>query len=548
MHLVGVAILSIHFLFANGLHVPISGQQSLRRSRCINPPRNHVQFSVRTLGAHSDGSEGIISSELDNQRKDSIEKFALSTALGAVVGLSVVGLKLSISSIQTYAYNGYLEEFFSFLPRLADLQASSFVIAAIPALGGLAVSGLKVLGGPEKPLVLKDLAASGASVPIRAQLVRTASAAVTLGTGNSLGPEGPAVELGAAVARASTQLFPNITAKHADLLFACGAAGGVAAGFNAPIAACFFAIEVIEPLRRSLRSEDSEKTAGAANPSTDVTYVLLASAMAALTARVLLEERLSFKVAEYSLASPLVELPLYLGLGAVSGLIALSYKTSNQFFEQWWKDLDSSGAFPRALHPAASGLACGVVGLFLPQILFFGYATLDSILAGTEALSVPLLTQLCAAKLVLTALCATSGLVGGTFAPSLFLGATAGAAYQHVMASGVQQAASALVALQLSLGVEPGSWGVLPQLQVAPEQAYAMVGAASVLAAFFNAPLTGSLLLFELTHDFDVVLPLMASAGLASLISPPPPPPPPPPPSPISPEEAGHKDLRITEG
>ena len=132
------------------------------------------------------------------------------------------------------------------------------------------------------------------------------------------------------------------------------------------------------------------------------------------------------------------------------------------------------------------------------------------------------MTELCALKLLLTGLCSSSGLVGGTFAPSLFLGATAGAAYHDVVAAMVASTADGLAAFQLGIGVEPGSWGVLPQLQVAPASAYAMVGAASVLSGCFNAPLTGSLLLFELTNDFNIVLPLMVSAGLASLINPPP--------------------------
>ena len=168
---------------------------------------------------------------------------------------------------------------------------------------------------------------------------------------------------------------------------------------------------------------------------------------------------------------------------------------------------------------------CGLVGLYAPQVLFFGYTTLDSLLEDSSNLSTEYLGMLCALKLLLTALCSSSGLVGGTFAPSLFLGATAGAVYHDVAAAGVKHAADSLVALQTSIGVEPGAWGVLPQLQVAGAPAYAMVGAASCLSGIFNAPLTASLLLFELTHDFDVVLPLMLSAGLSSLINPRPLPP-----------------------
>lgn len=315
--------------------------------------------------------------------------------------------------------------------------------------------------------------------------------------------------------------FPIADGKYRDLFIACGASAGVAAGFEAPIAAVFFALEVIQPLQRGGR--DSVFISRGS-----ITYVLLSSAVASLITRTILSERLSFKVAAYDLASPLVELPLYLGLGLVAGCLALAFKAATTFFAAVFDGTapgcQAMHSFPPALKPALAGLACGAVGLYFPQVLFFGYATLDSILADTDTLSVGYLAELCAVKLYLTAFCAAAGLVGGTFAPSLFLGATAGAAYHSVAAVGVASAAGSLVDLQTSLGVAPGAWGILPQLQVAGAPAYAMVGAASVLAGLFNAPLTSALLMFELTRDYDIILPLMASAGLASLIANPPPP------------------------
>jgi len=409
------------------------------------------------------------------------------------------------------------------------------VVASIPALGGLAVAGLRLAGGDEPSWSnLQSLAGKSTPMSLRAQIARTGAASATLGTGNSLGPEGPSVEIGAVLARTLTSLSSDAS-RHADFLFICGAAAGVAAGFNAPISAVFFAIEVIQPLQRNKDAASPLPDM----PSSDITYILVSSVMASLTARQLLEERLSFKVAEYTLASPAVELPLYIGLGLTCGGIALTFKAASRYFTTVFNGsapgLEVVGQIPTTLKPAAAGLVCGLVGLAFPQVLFFGYATLDSLLADSGNLGLLDLAILCGLKLLLTALCSSSGLVGGTFAPSLFLGATAGAAYQQVVEPSVALAAEALVKLQVEIGVVPGSWGILPQLSVAPEQAYAMVGAASVLAGLFNAPLTGSLLLFELTQDFDIVLPLMASAGIASLISLPQPTSPPA--SPGSPQE-----------
>jgi H+/Cl- antiporter ClcA len=154
------------------------------------------------------------------------------------------------------------------------------------------------------------------------------------------------------------------------------------------------------------------------------------------------------------------------------------------------------------MKPVVGGALCGVVGMFYPQILFFGYETLNALLAN-NTLSTSLVLSLLGVKMIMTALSAGSGLVGGTFAPSLFLGAMTGAAFHNIMSS------------LLVFAIHPGS-SLGPELADIP--AYAMVGAASVLAALFRAPLTASLLLFELTRDYDVILPLMASAGVASLV------------------------------
>ena len=122
------------------------------------------------------------------------------------------------------------------------------------------------------------------------------------------------------------------------------------------------------------------------------------------------------------------------------------------------------------------------------------------------------LLDLLFAKLLATAICVGSGLVGGTFAPSLFFGAALGVAYQSFAGTLLCSLADAIAAYQTSIGVEVGSWGVIPQLTVADAPAYAMIGAAAVLSSVFRAPLTASLLLFELTRAYDIVLPLLAAS------------------------------------
>lgn len=161
---------------------------------------------------------------------------------------------------------------------------------------------------------------------------------------------------------------------------------------------------------------------------------------------------------------------------------------------------------PAGAKPILGGLICGLIGLAFPQILFFGYETLNTLLAKS-AMPTMTLIGLLVVKTISTALCAGSGLVGGTFAPALFLGAMTGASFHNIMVSLFQFG-------------ETGSLGIMGgfAMQLADLPAYAMVGAASVLAALFRAPLTASLLLFELTRDYDVILPLMASAGIGSLV------------------------------
>jgi H+/Cl- antiporter ClcA len=199
-------------------------------------------------------------------------------------------------------------------------------------------------------------------------------------------------------------------------------------------------------------------------------------------------------------------------LGAASGGVAFLFSQSANLAQSFFKGevgpkrfSKRIGNLPAISKPMFGGLFCGLVGLAFPQVLFGGYSVLNELLAN-NVLPTSLLLGLLALKTATTAVAAGSGLVGGTFAPTLFLGGMTGAAFHNIAGALFKQPVHSSVTL------------AIPALMMADVPAYTMMGAASVLAAVFRAPLTACLLLFELTRDYNVILPVMASCGVASVV------------------------------
>jgi len=195
------------------------------------------------------------------------------------------------------------------------------------------------------------------------------------------------------------------------------------------------------------------------------------------------------------LRNPFVEYPLYLVLGLICGATSAIFKES---LNQGKKIFNSEplSSVPKTLTPVLGSVFTGIVALQLPQVLFFGYETLDALLAGGDEFTLPVLVSLFVAKNVCTAICLGSGLIGGTFAPALFVGATVGAAYNKLVSILFSGGYDLIV---LIFGSD-AAISRLAHLQIAEAPAYAMVGMASTLAGVFGAPLTASVLLFELTR------------------------------------------------
>lgn len=396
----------------------------------------------------------------------------LAVLIGGSAGLSVLLFRYLIETIHHMA----LEDLMGLIGRWG-----AWTLACVPALGGLLVGIIRGLVQEFSPNLMSLMGAveAGKEIPFIRPIAKTLAAAISLGTGASLGPEGPSVEAGANIGILLGQAL-KVSRERQKLLLGAGAAAGLAAGFNAPIAGVFFALEVV---------------LGTTFETTAVSVVLLAAVISALITQIGLGSQPAFDLPTYEVRSSL-ELPLYLGLGLLAYGVAIVYTQLLQWLPQVFQGkippLQFLGRIPLPLRPLVGGLCVGLVALYLPQVLGIGYETVEAILRDVN-FSLGLLLILLLTKMVLTAVSLGSGLVGGIFAPALFLGASLGAAYGKV--------------LPILLPMFANS--------IAAPAAYATVGMAAVLAASVNAPLTAILLLFEMTRDYRIILPLMAAVGLS---------------------------------
>jgi len=495
-----------------------------------------------------------------------------SASIGVLAGFAVVLFKLSIEKLREILYlTSFIDE-------------NQWAVCIIPVLGGVGVSLLATFGEFPPGLrgtineidsnylyVYKNANSPNPRLPdwqttlknTFRYITKPLAAICTLGTGCSLGPEGPSVELGMTVSRIFMFLTPpsflsggqtesldaaSIVRRN-RLFLSVGAAAGLSAGFNAPLSGVFFALEIVQqalPIFTVAPSSPSSPSSMQSSPSPSpspspldqdsiidseldsdggglsdalqtsqqeyfssgsesIAPLLLASVISALVSQIFLGDSLALSLPPFDFNDPLIELPLYLLLGVMSGVVATLFSVTAQFSKEVFDgdagpDIlkNTMSSLPTWSKPIIGGLTCGIVGIFFPQILFFGYDTLNKLLAN-ESLPSDTIATLFVVKTFTTAVSAGSGLVGGTFAPSLFLGGMLGAFFHNTIES--------LLQVQ-----QFGDY------RLAEVPAYAMVGAASVLAALFRAPLTASLLLFETTRDYGVLLPLMASAGIGGLV------------------------------
>ncbi len=391
----------------------------------------------------------------------------LAAVLGMLTGLSVV---IYVRSVE------YVRALFQQLSVMASPFIPSLLLGAVlTAGGGLLVGILTRTQIPESreqgvPDLLKAMALRGGYISSKNTLVRALASVLTLGSGFSTGREGPAVHLGAGIGSKLGRLIGMNPARVKNFA-ACGAAAGIAAVFNAPITAVMFCLEIVF------------RDFGVRALST----IVIAAVSSSIISRIFLGNSPAFSIPFHRVASPL-ELPLYALLGVFSGLVAclfiIVFDRTDRCFEKL--------VMPQWLKPALGGALVGLMGFGLPGISGMGFETMEAMMHGTLAFEVLLMIML--VKILATSVSLGSGSTGGTFAPALFIGGGLGGVFGMLVQGHVPFAS--------------GSAG-----------AYALVGMASVFAGAFHAPVTAILLVFEMTGDYHMILPLMASTVIAASIS-----------------------------
>jgi len=417
-----------------------------------------------------------------NQPPETVVLMGTALLVGLGAGLGAIVFRWLIGAVHDLLFDGLPAA----LPFLGD-----WVLVVAPAVGGLIVGPLiyffaREAKGHGVPEVMEAVALRGGRIRPIVVVIKSLASSISIGSGGSVGREGPIVQIGSALGSTLGQML-RMSDERIRNLVACGAAGGIAATFNAPIAGVIFALEVI-------LGEFSVRY---------FSTVVIASVTSSVVGRIAFGNVPAFAVPAYRLTSPW-ELLLYALMGIFAAMVAVAFTRILYLFEDLF---DNWRGFPEYLKTPVGGALLGLGGLLFfrfnsspglqvpgDPVAFFGvgYEAMEWALLGQG--TVLLLLALLLIKILSTSLTIGSGGSGGVFAPSLFIGAMMGGAFGH--------AANIL----------------FPALTIAPG-AYALVGMAAVFAGASRAPITSILILFEMTDDYRIILPLMLATVISTILA-----------------------------
>ncbi len=400
-------------------------------------------------------------------KNDQLVLGALALVVGLLVGVAVIGFREAIEFFQEAFFGTANERLYAQIASLEWWQ-----VLWPPVVGGLAVGLLVRAGLPEgRPQGVADVieasALKGGQMSLTTGLRAAVVNALSIGAGASVGREGPAVHLGAAIAAAFSKRL-NLSRSLSRTLLGCGVAAAVAGSFNAPIAGALFANEVVIG-HYALKA---------------FAPVVLASVTGTAVSRAYFGDFPAFILPPHAISS-YFEFPAFMVLGLIAGLVAtVTMRTIARS-----QDVASQLPGPTWLRPALGGLLVGLMALVLPQVMGVGYGATEQALMGNYTLAI--LLAVLAAKIIATAISLGFGFGGGVFSPALVIGAMLGGAYGIVTAN-------LFPALDAGIG------------------AYALVGMGAMAAAVLGAPISTTLIIFEMTGDYQLTMAVMLAVVVAT--------------------------------
>ncbi len=407
----------------------------------------------------------------------------IAIIIGTVAGFAALGIQHMIKFFSSLSYSGSK----SLLTSI--INTPWYLKIAIPAIGGALVGPIiyffaREAKGHGVPEVMQSILMKGGVIRGRVAFVKAIASSITIGTGGSVGREGPIVQIGSSIGSAIGQVF-KVSNQRLKTFVGCGAAAGIAAAFNAPIAGTLFAVEIM--LKDFAFAQFSP--------------IVISSVMATVVMHHFKGNFAEFKVPSYELTSP-YELIFYLLLAVLCAFVGYIFIRVLYFSEDLF---DEKIKIPEYLKPVIGGVIIGALAIAFPQIMGVGYESIDNALHGRvlntgyesffggNAIWVFAIT-LVFIKIFATSITLGSGGSGGIFAPSLFLGAMTGVFFgsiAHKFFPGVTSS--------------PG--------------AYALVAMGGLVAATTHAPITAMIIVFELTQDYRIILPLMITCIISTIIS-----------------------------
>lgn len=394
----------------------------------------------------------------------------VSALIGLLAGVFIIVFRESVELVRHLVFEEGKE-----LLRIEEGGWRVLLLPLLPMFGMVLLIPLSLLfpgkvNGYGFTKFLRKVNLENGIIKARNIFIKIAATALTIGSGNSAGVEGPIAQIGGAIGSQFGQGF-RVSGRLMKVYIAAGCAGGVAGIFNAPIAGVFFAAEIV-----LLGSYGISSFSG----------LVVASAMSTVVSRAYYGENPAFPIPDYHIMNPVVELPLYTIMAVLIGLLAVLHI---RFF-YYLRDCFDKVPVHEQIKPILGAFLVGCIGILYPQVMGDGYEYIEEVLSG-GGLSLTM-AALIFLKSVATAVTLGSGGAGGVFAPALFIGAVIGGAFGSLVHA------------------------LLPNL-TASSGAYATVGIGAFLAASTHAPMTAIFLLFEMTGNYLIIIPVMLTAILGTV-------------------------------